>query len=808
MGVSFFKGKGLVLFGIILLFSFGIQAQSYRIKGKVISNEDKSPLSFVKVIVVEQNNGAIADLEGDFELTLLKGTYDLQFKLSGYETYQLNLIIDEDKELEVQLVALSGYKELEGVDIYGKAKDENVSGTQIGSIKLDMEEVKTLPAFMGEVDIIKTLQLTPGVQSVGEGTQGFYVRGGGPDQNLVLLDGTHVYNATHLFGFFSIFNVDAVQDIELTKVGMPAEYGGRLSSVLDINLREGSKETFGFRGGLGLISSRLTVEGPIVKQKSSFVVSGRRTYIDVVTKPFIPEDGNFSGSGYYFYDLNARLNYKLSDRDKLIISGYLGKDEFTFATASNDFSVDMPWGNAILSAQWNHRISDKTVMQTRAALTDYMFQFISRQDDFDFGLSSGIRDYSGSWRLTHFASPRVTWKMGVDYIRHQFTPVSVSATQGEVDFNVGEAQRLISHESAVYVSNEFNVTEKFAINSGLRYSTYHFMGPFKRFVNDGVGVTDSIVLYDRGELIQFYNFLEPRISARYLLSSTSSLKVGWNYNAQYVHLANLSAVALPTDIWYPATDIAAPQSGWQLAGGYFKNFKENKYETSVEVYYKSMNNLIEFKEGALPQDNTQDNTDNLLTLGEGYSFGAEFFIKKTYGKLTGWLGYTLSKTERRFDAINNGEYFPAKYDRRHDLTAVANYKMSERWTFSASFVYATGNTMTLPVSWYLHDNNVLFEYGDRNATRMPAYHRLDIAATWFDRPTKKLTDKATGEVKEVKKRFRHNFNISVFNVYNRQNPFFLFVQSQGSLAADSFNISLQQVALFPILPSITWNFEF
>lgn len=794
----------LFLFLTVIVTGF---SQQYQIKGTVIAKETQLPLPFVKLFIKELDKGMLTDINGEFELLLPNREFTIVFKLTGYEERSLTLDIENAQNITVELLEVESYRQLDEIDVYGKAKDENVSGNQIGSIKLDMEEVKTLPAFMGEVDIIKTLQLTPGVQSVGDGVQGFYVRGGGPDQNLVLLDGAHVYNATHLFGFFSVFNVDAVDNIELNKVGMPAEYGGRLSSILDINLREGSDQKMGFRGGIGLISSRLTVEGPLAKNKGSFIASGRRTYIDVVTKPFIPEDGNFSGSGYYFYDVNARLNYKINEKNKVSLSGYIGQDEFTFATESNDFSVEMPWGNAILSARWIHRISKNTVLELRGGLTDYKFKFISTQDDFDFGLSTGIRDYTASWKLTHYTSPRMKWKVGADYILHYFTPVSVSASQGDIDFDVGEAQRLTSHESAVYVMNEFNVTEKLAVNSGLRYSMYHFMGPFTRFINE-VGVADSSIVYPKGEIIQFYNFLEPRLSLRYMLSKTSSVKVGWNYNAQYVHLANLSVVALPTDIWYPATDVAAPQVGWQVAGGYFKNFKENQFETSIEVYYKSMNNLIEFEEGALPQDNAQENTDNLLTLGEGYSYGAEFFVKKKYGKLTGWIGYTLSKTERRFDAINNGEYFPAKYDRSHDLTTVLSYKLNDNWTFSSSFVYATGNSMTLPVSWYLQDGNLLFEYGERNGVRMPAYHRLDVSATWFDKAFKTIIDPESGAEKKVKKRFRQNINISVFNIYNRQNPFFLYVQNQGSFTNDSFNISLQQVALFPILPSVTWNFEF
>lgn len=791
----------------MLSLSYGA-AQEVVLFGVVKDYDNNIPLNSVKVAIPEINKGTFTDEKGQFKLALPKGIYEVSFRMLGYNEITKTISLTSDTEIEVIIQKEDQLQEFSEVVILGEGNDANVRANDIGTIRLDIEEIKTLPAFMGEVDVIKTLQLMPGVQSAAEGAQGFYVRGGGPDQNLVLIDGTHVYNASHLFGFFSVFNVDAVKNVSLTKVGMPAQYGGRLSSVLDVNMREGSSERFGMSGGIGLISSRLTAEGPIDDGKGSFIVSGRRTYIDVITKPFIPADGNFSGTGYFFYDLNTKLNYKISERDRLIFNGYIGKDNFVFSTNSDDFSVDMPWGNAVFSTQWNRLISDKLVMNVRASLTDYNFQFLTSQDDFNFGLNSGIRDYGGSVGFTYLPNSRHKMKFGMEYINHVFTPISVSAEQGDVNFDVGEAQQLFSHETAIYFSDAIEITEKFKLEAGLRYSMFHHLGPFIRFNDETVGVQDDKTVYESGELIDFFNFLEPRLTARYLINKKSSFKIGWNYNAQYIHLANLSAVALPTDIWYPATSKVPPQNGWQVAGGYFRNFMDNMFEASVEVYYKSMNNLVEFREGALPQDNAQDNTDNLLTTGAGYSYGAEFFIKKALGKLTGWIGYTWSKTDRIFPDINEGNVFPAKYDRRHDLTAVVNYKFSDRWTFAASFVYATGNTMTLPTSWYLQDGDVLYEFGERNANRLPSFHRLDVSATWYDRPTKTITDAVTGEQKKIKKRFRHNVNISVYNVYNRQNPFFLFVQNNGSLAENNFNISLQQVSLFPILPSVTWNFKF
>lgn len=784
--------------------------QKYTLSGYISDKSTGEELIHAKIVVAELGVGAYTNEFGFYSISLPIGTYSIDFRYSSYNTVSQSIRLDKSFKLNISLELNEKVQEIGEVEVTGSGRDVNITNNQIGTVKLDMEQLKTLPAFLGEVDVIKTLQLMPGISSAAEGTQGFYVRGGGPDQNLVLLDGVHVYNASHLFGFFSVFNVDAIKSVELTKGGIPAQYGGRLSSVLDIAMNDGNNKEFGVKGGIGLISSRLTLEGPIIKDKASFIISGRRTYIDVITKPFIPKDAAFSGSGYFFYDLNAKVNYKISEKDRLYISGYFGKDAFTFSTPANDFNVRMPWGNAIASLRWNHVFSEKLFMNARVSLTDYQFQFISQQDQFEFGLNSGIRDYGSSIDFTYYTNPRVKIKYGADYIYHIFTPFSVSATQEDVEFDVGEAQRLFSHETALYASSEIEITEKWSLNTGLRYSMYHHVGSFKRFTPATIGNQDSVIEYDRGELIQFYGNWEPRISTRYLINKVSSIKAGWNYNAQYIHLANLSAVSLPTDIWFPSTELAKPQLGWQATAGYFRNFKENTFESSVEIYYKTMNNLIEFKEGALPQDNVQDNTDNLLTFGRGYSYGAEFFFKKALGDFTGWIGYTWSKTERQFDEIFDGEWFPAKYDRRHDVTLVGNYKLNDQLTLGAAFVYATGNTMTLPTSWYLNNGDVQFQYGPRNASRMAPFHRLDLSVTWYDKPTKTVIDpySETGETVVVKKRFRNNVNFSIYNVYSRQNPFFLYVDNNGSLATNDFNISLQQVSLFPILPSITWNFEF
>ena len=794
----------ITLFSLFFL-TFSFAQNKSTLSGTITDAESGEAIINAKIYIPAIRQGAVTNTYGFYSLTVESGKHIVEFRSGGMETVAKEFDLTEDVIFNIEMS--SEIKNIGEVTISAK-KGENVNSARIGQIDLDVEKIKTLPAFMGEVDIIKAIQLLPGVSSVSEGGQGFYVRGGGPDQNLVLLDEGVVYNAAHLFGFFSVFNVDAVKSVTLIKGGMPANYGGRMSSVLEVHMNEGNNKKFKIKGGLGVISSRLTIEGPLKKDKGSFIVSARRTYIDVIMEAAIPETSPFSGSSYYFYDLNLKLNYKLTEKDRIYLSGYYGKDVFTYGNKTDAFSVDMPWGNGIAALRWNHLFSNKLFMNVTSTFSDYQFKFGSEQDEFRFALKSQITDIGAKVDFTYFPSTRHKLKWGAEYIYHTFNPTSVSAASQDIVFDTGEAQKLYSHESAVYVLDEFDLNEKIKLNAGLRYSMYQHVGPFKRYIKGDISNPDSVVNYSKGDLIKFYSGLEPRVSGRWLLSETSSIKAGYSYNYQYVHLTSLSAVSLPTDIWYPSTDKAKPQKGWQGSLGYFHNFKDDKYETSVEVYYKGMKNLIEYKEGALPGDNVNDNTDNILVFGTGQAYGIEFFVKKAYGKLTGWIGYTLAKTERKFPDLNSGNVFPAKYDRRHDLSVVAGYKLSERWTFGAAFIYATGNTLTLPTSWYVQEQSLLFNYGARNSTRMAPYHRLDLSATLYDKSYKVKQDELTGEPIKVKKRFRSNWSFSVYNVYNRANPFFMYVDSNGDFLNGDFKISVKQVSLFPIIPSVTWNFEF
>lgn len=813
----------------VLFFQFitiGMQAQEkqkYTISGYVKDVASGEYAIGANVYIKELLKGGNTNQYGFYSITVEKGTYHLVVSFVGYQNFEKLIVLDKDIRLNVEMKMTA--VDAKEVEVTAEKSDKNVSSTSMGAVKLEMEEIKKIPAFLGEVDVLKTIQLLPGVKSSGDGNTGFYVRGGGPDQNLILLDEAVVYNASHLLGFFSVFNGDAVKSINLIKGGMPAQYGGRLASVLDIAMKDGNNKEYHAEGGIGLVSSRLTIQGPIKKDKASFIVSGRRTYIDVLARPFAKPGSTLKNSGVYFYDLNAKISYRLSDKDRIFASGYFGRDIMNFADKAAGFKMGIAWGNSTGVLRWNHLFNDKLFMNTSVIFSDYKFTFSAEQSGFEFKLFSGIRDWNAKVDFGYFPTVRHEVKFGVNYVFHTFTPTSVSAKQGETDFDFGPVKKIRAHEAAVYLSDDFDVTDNFRIHAGLRYSYFQQVGPFDRYVKDPTtGQNSGVIHYNPNEKVQEYGGLEPRFNARYTINTKSSVKASYTYNYQYIHLASLSAVTLPTDVWVPCSELVKPQKGSQYALGYFRNFKDNSYEASVEIYYKELKNQIEYKDGSLPGADINDNSDNSFVFGTGTAYGAEFFLKKRVGKFNGWIGYTLSYTKRLFPDLNRGQEFYAKYDRRHDASVVLCYDLSKKWNFGAVWVYGTGNAITIPTSYYVLDGNVTYEYSDRNAYRMPAYHRLDVSVTYTPDRTKKLerrkaalTEQYIKEGKDTativipKKWLKHyesSWNLSVFNVYNRHNPYIIYFANEGSITQGNLRIKAKQVYLFPILPSITWNFKF
>lgn len=782
--------KRLFLSILAILYTLTTLAQKkVTVSGYMRDGSSGEALIAATVFVKELGVGAQTNNYGFYSVSVPAGSYTFIYSYVGFATQTMTLNLVENKVLDLEMQNLTTMKELE---ITSERQDKNVQSTNMGTITLSAQTVKKLPVIFGEADILKTLQLMPGVQSAGEGNSGFYVRGGGPDQNLILLDDAVVYNTGHLFGFFSVFNTDALNNVTLIKGGMPAKYGGRLSSVVDVSMKEGNMKEYHAEGGIGLIASRLTLEGPIKKEKGSFMLSGRRTYIDALIKPFAK--GALKNSGYFFYDANLKANYKLSDKDRVYASGYFGRDKFKFAGESGNFSADIPWGNSTATLRWNHLFNNRLFLNTTAVYNDYQFAFGAKQGDFNVKLSSGVRDYNGKIDLDYFSAFNHNFKAGLAYTHHKFIPNQVSGSSGTVELKPNNALIKYAHEVGAYVMDEFDPFKWLKVNAGIRYSGFGHIGPYTSYTTNPLGQRTDSTVYANGEVVQTYGGWEPRLNMRFEINEQSSIKAAVTKTYQYIHLVSNNGSTLPTDLWVPSTLIVRPQQSWQYSAGYFRNFMDNKLETSIEVYYKDMKNQVEYRQGYTP--NTLQDPELDFVFGNGEAYGAEFFVNKTKGKFTGWVGYTLAWTYRKFPALNNGNRFPAKYDRRHDLSIVGSYEASKRWTFSTVFVYGSGNAITLPTNYYFISQAVVPEYSELNAYRLFAYHRLDFSAV--------LTPQRQ---KIKKKRWESSWAFSVYNVYSRQNPYFLYVDTKGDLT-QGVETSVKQVSIFPILPSITYNFRF
>ena len=784
--------KGTLLSVFLFLFTHQLSAQDkFTISGYVKDALSGETLIGATIAVNGSGRAVLANQYGFYSITLPAGEYDLYVSFVGYEVLGKSIKLDADIRADLLLTPRTAAAN--EVVVTARKRDNNLKDAQMGKISLSMNQVKSLPVLFGEVDILKTIQLLPGVRNAGEGNAGFYVRGGGPDQNLIMLDDAVVYNTGHLFGFFSIFNSDAIKNTSLIKGGMPPQYGGRLSSVLDVAMKDGNMNEWEARGGVGLIASRISVEGPIQKDKASFMLSARRTYIDALIKPFISKSSSFYGSGYYFYDLNTKLNYTFSDKDRLYLSGYFGRDVFTFRNRERAFNADIPWGNSTATIRWNHVFNPKLFSNTTVVYNDYKFSFGAAQQDFELKLSSGIRDVTTKADFDYFVSPKHKLKFGGLWTYHTFVPNVLSGRQGETTFNPNNSNTKYAHETGLYVQDDWSVSDKLKLNAGLRWSGFAQTGPYKSFTTDADGNKLDSTVYNPGERVKMYQGIEPRLTVRYTLNTQSSLKFAVNRNQQFIHLVSNAGSTLPTDLWVPSTLRVKPQLSWQYAAGYFRNFNENTWETSVEVYYKIMQNQIEYREGYTP---SLKDPEEEFTFGKGWSYGAEFYVNKAKGRLTGWVGYTLSWTWRKFPGLNDGLKFPAKYDRRHDLSVVGIYELNRNWKLSSVFVYGTGNATTLPERFYLVEGVLTQEYSKVNAYRLPAYHRLDLAATYSPTP------------RRPERRFRNEWVFSIYNVYSRLNPYFIYFDQTGSAYDGTLEVESLQVSLFPILPSVTWNFRF
>jgi len=784
----FYCGMRSALIVVVLSFLMPcvLLAQKVSLSGYVRDGSTGESLIAATIYVKEAAQGASTNNYGFYSVSVPPGKYTVIYSYVGYSPLALEMDLSTSLTHNADLSPSTTMKE---VKITSGRKDANVKNAEMGTVSLSIGRIKTLPVLFGEVDILKTLQLLPGVQSAGEGNSGFYVRGGGPDQNLVLLDDAVVYNTGHLFGFFSVFNGDAIKDVTLIKGGAPANYGGRLSSVVDVSMKEGNLKEYHAEGGIGLIASRLTLEGPIKKERGSFMVSGRRTYIDVLARPF---SERLQNTGYYFYDANLKANYKLGDKDRLYLSGYTGVDKFRFQNSRGSFRADIPWGNNTATLRWNHQFSDRLFANTTMVYNDYNFASNFSQNNFSVKLASGIRDYNAKTDFDYYSGTNHHLKMGAAYTNHTFIPNQISGTVDTITLEPENAYIKHAHEAGAYILDEWEPTDWLKINAGIRYSWFGQTGPYTAYNFDGAGnVTDS-TKYGKGDIVKTYGGWEPRLNLRFALNDVSSLKTSVAQTYQYLHLVTNNGSTLPTDIWAPSTYLIRPQKALQYSAGYFRNFLDNQVEASVEVYYKDMYNQLQYREGYTP--NTIRDPELDYVMGKGTAYGAEFFLNKTKGKFTGWLGYTLAWTYQTFEKLNNGERFPLKYDRRHDISAVGTYKFSNKWTLSSVFVFGSGNAITLPTAYYFIDGQLVQLFSKVNAYRIPSYHRLDLSATYTPQHQKK-------------RRWEGSWAFSVYNAYNRKNPYFLYVDNSGNVSS-GIKVAVYQVYILPILPAITYNFKF
>lgn len=789
----------------IIFFCLNLNAQNFTISGQILDSATGEKMIYCSVYNLESKAGTLTNSYGFFSITLPKGPQTLRFSFVGYKSKSVLIDLDKDINLNLTIVAANTLNEIE---ISAEKVERIEQTTKMSAVSIPMKQIKSLPMLFGEVDVIKAFQLMPGVRPGTEGSSGLYVRGGSPDQNLILLDGTPVYNVSHLFGFFSVFNADAINSVELTKGGFPARYGGRLSSVLDVNMKEGNMKKFKCEGSIGAIASKIALEGPIIKNRWSYIVTGRRTYIDYLAQPFIRLAGNRSQNqktGYFFYDLNAKTNFKVNDKNWLYLSFYNGKDKFYDIAKPTQYLYDgniyeseyrntLDWGNRTITFRWNKKINSKlfsnfSLYNTVYRLRNEQLQKEIVTDDngdaaeekFGAKFHSGIVDYGAKAEFDWSPKVNHSIKYGGNLVYHSFSPgatnysIKSTFTNSSIDSTVG-SKKTNCLENYLFAEDEFNVNVRIKINAGVHYSGFWIKG-------------------------KYFQSLQPRFSARYLLNKDWALKISYSRMRQYLHLITSSSISLPTDLWVPATPTLIPEISNQIAFGVAKTLKD-KYLFTVEGYYKNMNNVIDYKNGA-SFFNNQDDWESKLTIGKGWSYGVEILAQKKVGRTTGWIGYSLSWTNRKFPDLNNGEKFPFRYDNRHCATFVITHEINKKWKVSADWVYSTGNAVTLAtVKYRTHPNSQMNQdydlgyfgynteietYSKRNGFRMADYHRADISA-----------------IRTFKKdKFEYNLSFGVYNIYNRVNPFYY------RIGPDNNNkIVVQRVGLLPFLPSVAFNFKF
>ncbi|MEE9438686.1 MAG: TonB-dependent receptor [Saprospiraceae bacterium] len=779
----------------ILLLAFGTVSfgQDYTVSGYIRDLSNGETLIGAFIFLSENGASTVSNEYGFYSISVAQGTYVLNGTYIGYQDKLETIVLDHNVTYNIDLGVDNNT--LDEVVVTAEEVDRNVKSLQMSVNKLDMKTIQKLPTLLGETEILRSIQLLPGVTSVGEGAAGFNVRGGSIDQNLVLLDESPVYNSSHLFGFFSVFNPDAVKDVKLYKGGIPARYGGRLSSILDVRMKEGNSKQFEINGGIGTIFSRLAIEAPIVKDKSSFIIAGRRSYADVLAKPFL-NDG-LKDSKLNFYDLTVKTNYKFSEKDQLFLSGYFGRDNFAFGQ-----SAGFNWGNKTGTLRWNHLFSEKLFANLTSYYSNYDYQlnFGDKEED-TFDWNARIKNYSLKPEFSFFVTPKNTIRFGGQSIYYIFEPANAVSVSDNIKVDISTSKQF-AIESNLFVENEVNLWEKVDINYGIRFSHFAYLGArnvyhFGETPRGDIRPLTDVTKADKGEVISNYNNFEPRLSIKVNLDNNSSVKASYNRTAQYIHLLSNSTASTPVDIWTPATNNIKPSMADQLAIGYFRNFEDNIYEFSSEVYYKKMNDLIDYIDGADLILN--ELVEGQILDGQGRAYGLELMAKKTKGKFSGWLSYTLARSERQVVGINNDNWYPSRFDQTHNLSITTFYELNKRISFSANFVYNTGTPTTFANSGYYqqgyfipnNDNN------SRNNVRIPDYHRLDLSVTIDPKPGNR--------------KWKGQWIIGIYNIYSRKNPFTIFFRQNNERPVLNQPVNTEAIRMSVIgnfIPSISYNFTF
>lgn len=773
---------------LIVVFSNNLLAQQkYTISGHIKDERNGEILLGANVYVSELETGTVSNVYGFYSLTLEPGTYNLRYSYTGYTSQFISFELKNDSTINVDLK--SSDVELQVVTITGEKVEENVTSLKMGVEKINISTIKSIPQFLGEVDVIRSIQLLPGVTTVGEGASGFNVRGGSGDQNLILLDEAPVYNSSHLFGFFSVFNPDAINNATLYKSGIPAKYGGRLSSVMDVRQKEGNTKKFGMEGGLGLLSSRLLLNGPLIKDRMSFIVSGRRSYADLFL--FLSSDPEIKNNDAFFYDFNTKINYKIDDKNRLYLSGYFGKDVFNF---SDQFSSN--WGNSTASLRWNRILDQKLFSNLTAIYSDYSYALGIDEGTEAFRWTSHIINYNLKYDLTWYSDPKNTIDVGATVIFYRFKPGDVKAIGDQSIFNDFKLQNEYALEPAVYIQHEWKSNDNFSLSYGLRYSWFNNLGAADVFlyqdniIDDKENIVDTIS-YASGDVIKSYDGLEPRILANYRLSDVSSLKASYTRTKQYIHLVSNTTSATPIDVWAPSGKYIKPAAADHLSLGYYRNFDSNTLESSVEVYYKKFTNLLDYKDGAQLLFNEALETE--LLKGKGRAYGLEFSLRKKVGLYSGWFGYTLSKSERWVDGINKNDWYGANYDKTHEFSLAIIYSLSDNWEISTTMQYMSGRPITYPDGKYEFEGIIIPHYGNRNGARTPAYHRMDIAAS-------------NSPKKNKDRKYKTKWTFAIYNLYGRKNPYSIFFRQNEDNPTITEGVRLSVIG--SIIPSVTYNFSF